>query len=202
MSKNIIQTIGQHVFKYDPPLFTEENVPVLAGNSKSADNVMLGNGNGREKYQFLGEGYYFWDDNIERAHKWGKTRCEDKYLVLELPLVLQGNRFLDLVGSRQDLRILVEALNAIRDRIPDLKLGAFFHMMQTMEKIEPGSWPFSIIRALNVKSNTQKIDFNHVPDSKMLLNPEIIICFYDKKELNLQSRRYIDKNDNQWTPKI
>ncbi len=83
MSKNIIQTIGQHVFKYDPPLFTEENVPVLAGNSKSADNVMQGNGNDRDKYQFLGEGYYFWDDNIERAHKWGKTRCEDKYLVFK-----------------------------------------------------------------------------------------------------------------------
>ncbi|MDE5872128.1 MAG: hypothetical protein K2H22_09325 [Muribaculaceae bacterium] len=172
MSKNIIHTVGQHVFKYDPPEYTENGVPVLAKNPEDKDE--------EKRFQFLGEGYYFWDDNINRAHKWGKTHYKDKYLIMEIPLSLQGNRFLDLVGSRADLMTLVDVLKETMKEIPNLKLGAFFHMMQTMEKYEPGTWPYSIIRALNVKSRANKISFNHVLDSNMLLNPEIIICFTKK----------------------
>lgn len=189
MSKNIIQTIGQHVFKYDPPEYTEKTTPVLAKNPEKRVK-------GIEKYQFLGSGYYFWDNNIERAHKWGQQHYNGKYKILELPLELKGDHFLDLVGSREDIMTLVNALKEIENNIPDLKLGAFFHVMQIIEKYRPGSWPYTIIRALNVKSNADKIPFNHIKGSRMLLDPEIIICFYEKKELNLQGIRYIDKKDS------
>lgn len=82
-------------------------------------------------------------------------------------------------------------------------LDAFFHIMQTMEKYEPGSWPFSVLQTLNVKGNANKISFNHIPDSKMLFNPEIIICFYEKNYLNLQGIRcYIHKEQESWHPSL
>ena len=204
MSKNIINTIGQHVFKYDPPQYTEKGAPVLAKNlitKESTKNVASEVVKKEEdKFQFLGEGYYFWDDNIKRAHKWGKQHCKGKYLILELPLELKGDRFLDLVGSREDCRIFYEAYKKKEKDTPGLKIGAFFHGIQTIAKNSHKPCPFSIVRALNLKSNAKKISFNHIIDSEMLLDPEIIICFYEKKELNLQSIQYKDKNDGVWVP--
>lgn len=191
MSRNIIHTTGQHVFKYLPPEFTEKGVPFLAMNT--ADKRT------EDKFQFLGEGYYFWDDNIERAHKWGKDHYQGHYMIMELPLKLEGENFLDLVGSREDLKGFCEVFSKIKKNRPGLKIGAFFHGMQEMAKIYPETWPFTAVRALNVKSNADKVSFNYVPGSKMLLDPEIIICFYEKKELNLRDIRYINKNNQEWT---
>ncbi len=197
MSRNIIHTTGQHVFKYDPPQYTEKGAPVLAENpeneSESTENDV--------KLQFLGQGYYFWDNNIKRAHKWGKSHYNGEYMIMEVPLCLQGDRFLDLIGSREDLMVFVDALKEVLKEIPNLKIGAFFHMMQTMEKYEAGAWPYSIVRALNVKSHANKISFNHLPDSSMLLNPEIIICFYNKNDINLQSIRFINRYNREWHQK-
>lgn len=154
------------------------------------------------KLQFLGEGYYFWDNNLKRAHRWGKTHYDGKYLIMQIPLELKGNRFIDLVGSREDISIFCESFKEMRKNIPGLTVGSFFFVMQKMEKYEHGSWPFTIIRALNLKKNAEAVPFNHLQDSKMSLNPEIIICFYDRNELNLHCVSYINQQDKKWTPKI
>lgn len=192
MSNNIIHTVGQHVFKYDPPLYTETGAPVLAKNPVADPNKTK---DIEPKLQFLGEGYYFWDDNIERAHKWGWDHYDGDYKIMELPLELKGDKFLDLVGSRADLQGFCRVFDKMREKKPGLKIGAFFKGMQEMEKNKPGSWTCTIVRALNAKNNAQKICFNHISTSKMLLNPEIIICFYEKKELNLQNLHYIDRKE-------
>ena len=202
MSENIISTVGQHVFKFDPPEFTEKGVPFMAENPTLEEQKTCENNGKEPRLQFLGEGYYFWDDNIARAHQWGKNRCKGKYLILEVDLVLSGNCFLDLVGSRRDLMIFLDVYNEMRKKFPGLKVGAFFKGMQEMARIKPDVWAYKIIRALNVKSKADKILFNCLPDSHMLLNPEIIICFYDKNNLNLQDSRYLDKNNDVWTPRI
>ena len=118
---------------------------------------------------------------------------------MELPLKLEGEKFLDLVGSREDLKGFCNVFNKMKDNNPDLKIGAFFNGMQEMAKINPQVWPFTVVRALNVKRNANKVLFNHLAGSEMLLNPEIIICFYEKNELNLQNIRYINKNNQEWT---
>lgn len=198
MSQNVIFTNGQHVFRYFPPEYTEDGVPVLAKNPSNTGN---GENEKEDKFQFIGEGYYFWDDNIERAHRWGNGHYKGDYLILELPLVLQGENFLDLVGSRKDLKLFLEVYSEMRKLMPGLKIGSFFYGMQTLAKYQPSKWPYTVIRVLNVKRNADRVSFNQVKGSEMLLNPEIIICFYEKNELNLQSKRYIDKNGKEWTPK-
>ncbi|MBD5280523.1 MAG: hypothetical protein HDS35_08265 [Bacteroides sp.] len=202
MSKNVISTIGQHAFKYDPPKYTEKGAPVLAKNPTPDEEKMVMESGKEPKFQFLGSGFYFWDNNIGRAHDWGHSRCNGKYLILEIPLVLTGDHFLDLVGSREDLMVFMDVYEKMRKLKPGLKVGAFFHGMQTMARHKPDVWPFKTIRALNVKGNSNKVLFNSIPNSHMLLNPEIIICFYDKNELILQDSRYIDKNNRVWTPSI
>lgn len=202
MSKNIIHTIGQHVFRYDPPEYTEKGAPVFAKNP-TPEKIKESEENKKEpKYQFLGAGFYFWDNNIKRAHRWGRQHYQNNYLILEIPLDLKGDNFLDLVGSREDLMKFLKAYRKIKKKFPGLKIGAFFHGMQTMTKNGFSAWPYKIIRALNVKSNASKIPFNNIPDSRMLLDPEIIICYYDKNELNLHRSRYLDKNNHTWTQKI
>lgn len=199
MSRNVIHTIGQHVFKYLPPEFTEQGAPFLARNPEEKQGFPVIDSRESERFQFLGEGYYFWDDNIERAHKWGNVHYKGHYLIMELPLKLEGDDFLDLVGSREDLRGFCKVFSRIRKNQPGLKIGAFFHGMQEMAKISPDTWPFTTVRALNVKSNADKVSFNHIPGSKMLLNPEMIICFYERKELFLRNIRYINKDNQEWT---
>lgn len=201
MSKNIISTVGQHVFRYDPPKFIEKDAPFRAKNPTAAEEKEAEIKGEEPRYQFLGEGYYFWDNNIGRAHKWGKKHCGNKYIILEADMILSGDAFLDLVGSREDLGIFLDVYEYMKKRDADLKIGAFFKGMQAIAKYQPGVWPFTIIRALNVKRNGNFAAYNHLPNADMLLDPEIIICFYDKKELNLQNTRYFDKNNNPWTPR-
>lgn len=193
MSENIIKTTGQHVFRYLPPKYTEKGAPFLAENKEVEKNgvkVM--------HYQFLGEGYYFWDYNIKRAHKWGRDHYEGDYKILEIPLVLSGDNFLDLVGSRKDVEILLKFMKELKNFVPIDKFGAFMHGIQQMKKMNYNKWPYTIIRALNLKSNTKSIPFNHLKDSRLLLNPEVIICFYDTKDINLQNKKIIDKQERQW----
>lgn len=188
MSENIIKTVGQHVFKYLPPKYTEKGAPFLAKNKEVEKN--------RKKimhFQFLGEGFYFWDHNLARAHKWGKTHYKGNYKILEVPLYLHGKNFLDLVGSRKDVETLLRVMNHMKGVVPVDKFGAFMHGMQEVRKRNPKKWPYTVVRALNLKQNADIIPFNHRDDSNLLINPEVIICFYDKKEINLQKQRIIER---------
>ena len=201
MSKNIIPTIGQHVFIYDPPKYTEKGVPVLAKNPTQKEEEEARRHKKKLKYQFLGEGYYFWDDNIRRALDWGTSHCNNKFLILETPLTLRGDHFLDLVGSRADLNLFMQAFEEIRIMNPNLTIGIFCKTMQKMAKYQPDKWPYRIVRGLNVKSTSPRIQFNQIIDSKMLLDPEIIICFYDLNDITLSDSYYLDQNQNRWTLK-
>lgn len=181
MSRNTIITKGQHVFRYDPPEFTENGAPFMA-----TLRIIEKDGVVEEKYQFLGDGFYFWDDNIRRAKKWGQSHCDGKYKILEVPLNLHGNDFLDLVGSRQDIENFLHIYNSMKKRVNSDSLGEFIYGMQQFNRDHPGTWPFRVVRALNVKSNAKSIPFGSVKNSEMLLNPEIIVCYYDKNDIDLQ----------------
>lgn len=141
-------------------------------------------------FQFLGEGYYFWDYNIKRARKWGK-KYKGQYRILEVPMILQGERFIDLAGSRLDLLEFIKLYQKYGRRFNATHIGGFITGMQTLEKMCRGSWPYTVIRAQNIKPVNSDMPFNTRTDAKMLLNPEIIICFYDKNEIILKDSRVI-----------
>lgn len=186
MSKNVIDTVGQHVFRYEPPEFTESGAPFLAHNSQKEIKAQV-----KDHFQFLGEGYYFWDNNIQRAKIWGEMHYEGKYKILEIPLVLQGDDFLDLAGSREDIANFCSLYDYYKDTFGYQGIGAFISGMMTLAKKNPKVWPYKVVRALNVKRKAPSSSFNHLKDSKMLLDPEIIVCFYDRDKINLSLSRVI-----------
>lgn len=183
MSRNIINTIGHHVFRYDPPYFDESGAPCKS---------VVTSKNNKQNYPFIGEGYYFWDDNIGRAKRWGEQRCKGKYKIMECSLRLQGEAFLDLVGSREDIRCFSMILDKIKSNGTNISgMGEAIYRLQLMAHYNPKVFPFKIIRVLDVSKNRERIDFVVGKESKMLLNPEMIICFFDKKDIPLwQARVY------------
>lgn len=48
------------------------------------------------KYHWLGNGIYFWDDDIDIAKLWGKQKFGNKYAVLLVPLKVERDRVFDL----------------------------------------------------------------------------------------------------------
>lgn len=192
MSLNIVRTIGHHTFRYDPPTWTEKGAPVKSKNNPETQE------NNEPQYKFLGDGYYFWDDNIEMAKRWGERQYKGKYKILECPLELKGENFLDLVGSRKDLRDFVTILNRIVEKWKDYKsIGKSLYLLQLMARYKPEVFPFTIIRSLDIKKNSlndnsgDSIQYTSQLNKKMLLSPEIIICFYEKNDIPLHNARFI-----------
>lgn len=180
MSRNIINTIGYHTFKYDPSNGYDESGAPCVSKVKTKED-------GSEVLPFVGEGYYFWDDNIERAHLWGRQRCHGKYKIMRCPLMLQGETFLDLVGSREDIRNFSLILEKLKEHCGDLTISKAILRLQMMSRSNPEIFPFKIIRVMDVSKNKGYIKFAIDKKSQMLLNPEIFICFFEIKDIPLQS---------------
>ena len=97
MSNNVVVTKGHHTCGQ----FVNDAVAIKRAPFKSICDQS------KRKDPFLGEGFYFWDDNIEAARWWGKSHYYGKYTILEYDFTLSGDHFLDLVGCRRDIRILL-----------------------------------------------------------------------------------------------
>ncbi len=182
MSNNIIKTKGHHTYRYEPPYYTDAGTPIYSKITGSGENT---------HFPFLGEGYYFWDNNIERAKRWGKQRYNGHYGINEYPLVLEGEYFLDLAGSRQDLYDFFAIVQKIWDKLGErMPIGQTICLLQTLERQKPGTFPFKIIRSLNVKTKHNTISYNSDKNikSSFLLDPEIIICFFDRNDVPIGSK--------------
>ena len=60
--------------------FVRKNAPFLA-----KDNPQ------NRKYQFLGTGYYLWEDDIEQAKRWGEVHYKNSYFVVEFECDFYGH---------------------------------------------------------------------------------------------------------------
>lgn len=181
MSTNIVNTKGHHTYNYEPPHFNDAGAPVFSKITSK---------DGETHFPFLGEGFYFWDDNINRAKLWGEQRYKGRYHIKEYHFELKGDSFLDLVGSRQDLFAFYTIARKIWARFGKMPIGQTICFLQNLEKSTPGTFPFKIIRALNVKTHRNTIPFNsdNGIKSTFLLDPEMIICFFDQKDIPIDCK--------------
>lgn len=93
MSNYIIFTY-QHTCKSSHDAFLKKNAPF-----KSV-KIKLQNSN-KFKIPFLGEGFYFWEENLSAAHKWGKKHCKNDYKILEyIDLKIDKDDILDFLNRR------------------------------------------------------------------------------------------------------
>jgi hypothetical protein len=166
-----------------------ENVPFLS-KYKPEDKIM----------PYLGEGYYFWDYNLEYAMVWGESHYSNKYFILECEVNIDcdDETYLDLVGNRKHLVGFVSLLmefNLIHEE--GTKGIDLCYIIEYLRKYcPPEVFPFKIIRAVDYKNEEKagiKIVFNGKGQkpSFTILNPRIIFAFKNRDEIPYKLKPFI-----------
>jgi len=97
-------------------------------NTSVFEKVILDNQSldfSKNSYDWLGNGIYFWEQNLERAVEWAKDRYKDKYAVIGAVidlgncLNLTDNKNIDIV--RKDYNILVQRFELANLPLPKNK---------------------------------------------------------------------------------
>lgn len=144
---------------------------------------------------FLGEGYYYWDNNINTAHFWGKSRYRNQYFILESELNLETDFFFDLVGNRQHMLDYITLYNKVKEKFKlktDWPIGRVFEFLKILEKQKEykGIFPFKVIRAIdNSVQRDKQFDFYFVSHRNNYTNlaPRLVICVIQKNNVILRS---------------
>lgn len=143
------------------------------------------------KTPFLGEGYYFWDYNLEYAKIWGKNHYANNFYICQSDISIENSDdslFLDLAGNRIHLVGFIELLwefNLIHEEgTKGIDLCWIIDYLRT--KCPAEVFPFEIIRAVDYNNNERagiKVIFNEGKKSFTILNPRIIFSFKNKKSI-------------------
>ncbi len=150
---------------------------------------------------FLGEGYYFWENNLELAKIYGNKRYNGKFFVLEFVLNINDERMLDLVGSREDIlwfKNFIEKIkkhfHLIKDKIEkklgflvkeDITVGFAIELMKILNVFEN----IDVIKAIDASYTKERLNFRFKKEF-LNLNPKIFYCFI-KWENNFYSSKKI-----------
>lgn len=146
---------------------------------------------------FLGESYYYWEENPKAAHSWGKRRYENNYNVVEyVDAKIDRENLLDFL-NRRDIAYFIDLIDKYKNKRPNSKnwkIANWIEFFKSLDKTIPGIFPFKYFRAdenlpdasLNstVKSKT---DFN-TTGYYTFLDPLIMICAVEKCDLNCSKK--------------
>lgn len=148
-----------------------------------------------EKTPFLGTGYYFWDNDLKRAHWWGRKHYKGEYCILETDLNISDELFFDLVGSRlhqQMLASLVVKFAYYGFERDNWTIGNFVEFLKEMEMSDyPGIFKYKAIRAADIGPKPGLIARFNLKrrESYTDLEPRYIICIIDLKNVHLTNKK-------------
>lgn len=138
---------------------------------------------------WLGHGYYFWDANDEWAHKFGRSRYPDKYMIFEGDIALNHETY-DLFGNVRHKLEFKEAWEILKEcgqftddmiRVADV--------LEYLKKIN--IFPYNSIRAADNPDQQNVIKFGGRLGEYMFLNERVQICLVTKKNLSLSTFRVV-----------
>jgi len=142
-----------------------KNFPFLSEYSPSEGNT-----------PFLGQGYYFWDFNLDYAKVWGKNHYNGNFYVCESNIEIDH----EIDGFLLDL-----AGNLIHEEgTAGIDLCWIIDYLRT--QCPPEAFPFDVIRAVDYNNDELlgiKVVFNENKKSYTVLNPRIIIAFKCKEKI-------------------
>lgn len=153
---------------------------------------------------WLGCGYYFWENYIENAHWWGRTRYSNSgYVICKSSYLNDPSTCFDLVDNYEHIKTL-------RDTIEELKKQGYYNdnkttiyriieFLKEMNLFEYKAARISIPNSRNKKSANDL----HIPvgPNTMLcydLAPQVQVYFYDKTLISvggysiIYPEKYID----------
>lgn len=133
---------------------------------------------------WLGSGYYFWDDEIEVAHKWAKEAgYNSNYIICKSSYDYDTQNYLDLVGHPKHLKLFREFYTALKKRLPNKKIK----VPSLIEFVKDELGKDFFYKAIRARSEWQEYDyiveFPGRKPSVLNLHPQIQICVIDKSFL-------------------
>lgn len=156
----------------------------------------------KSKPPFAGDGYYFWEDNIEAAEWWGYVKYAKKgfpfrIFKIDIDLIYDGT-FIDLIGNRQHIKLIANLIRKTKMNI-DCSEWKFHHFIAYFRKLElrqKGIFPFKMIRFNDAKLNPKiqeplLLSAQEQAQNSVLLNPFYIICVFDEVDLNLSTFTFV-----------
>lgn len=163
--------------------FVLENAPFLA-----KDNHI------QKKYLFLGEGYYFWEDDIEQAHKWGKTHYRDCYFIVEFDCEFDETYLLDLndrSGQKYLLDIKQKLELFLQKKIENWSLSQLINFLLKGKELGI-DFDYRIFKVRdNFSSNRMKNKIQFVSNKSNTTNIRdvFIIVFKDKRDIHNEKKQ-------------
>lgn len=138
---------------------------------------------------WLGDGYYFWDSNLEWAVEWGINGFEKKgkeFIIGKCIVDITNNCF-DLFGSVFNQLELKEAMRVFIDseKIKDNERLILPNIIQYMRN--KGIFKYKSIRAADITNKVIAFHFskNEFRKEFMEINQRVQICVIDKKDVVL-----------------
>ena len=156
--QNLLQTVSDS----DNPDYVESHGPFFC-----------------RKSPWLGEGYYFWDGLISRAHWWGKVHYDDKYMICQAYAHIEDELYLDLAGDMSQLKYFEKCYDAINEKF-DGKVKTVSFVIAKLKK--DNNFPYKAMRVLSefCGGDEKKIVFTLKSHSYLNLTPPMQICIYDR----------------------
>ena len=174
----------QHTCKKSQPAYLKYNAPF---KSVKVENHV----------PFLGEGYYFWEENQVAADRWGIIHYKNNYSVVEYKdWTIRGDEMLNFL-NRRDSNYFNDLKNKFIIKNPNSKkwfLAQWIEFFKSLKIKNPEIFPYLILRADEYlpdgKENDeirQKISLS-AKGYYSYTNPLIIICVIDKNNINCTSK--------------
>jgi hypothetical protein len=191
----MIQTYGHHTIENNGEKISNR---IKIGPVKSL--VLDEEGKPKKRPPFVGDGYYFWEDNLDAAEWWGGvhyTLLKKEYRIFRIDLTLDyaDNSFFDLVGNRQHLKLLAKLIDKTKKKIDcdGWVLHNYIAYWKVMNSRTEGVFPYKMIR-FNDSNMNPKIQMPislRATKNMTLLNPFYIVCVFDLEDIALKSFIFI-----------
>lgn len=187
--------MSNHNYTYQHTCKKGVNAYIL--HNSAFRSVIYKKADGKIYMPFLGEGYYYWEENIEAAHRWGKSHYRNNYNIVQYSncLIPQAET-LDFL-NRRDIRYFKELIEIYKVKRPESKKWFIANWIEFFKKLQKSNlekFPFNYFRAdenhPNIRTNDdlkEKTDFNYT-GYYIYLDPLIILCSINKCDLNCESK--------------
>lgn len=140
---------------------------------------------------WLGDGYYFWDSDLDLAHEWGRFGYEvrrKKYLICQGE-IQHDDCIFDLVGWIPHQKAFLTVMDLLLEQLP---AGSEPRMVDVLDFLRSNDvFPYNAIRAADKHSQSREVKFGGKRGEYAVLNQRTQICLINKKNLVLASFRII-----------
>lgn len=146
--------------------------------------------------QFLGSGYYLWEDDIEQAHHWGKVHYNNQYYIVAFECEIDEKSLLDL-NNREGQKEFFELYKLYEKRAKQINrnlnkihLNTFFNFWF---KDKLGKFTYKAIKVKDgiASKREQRFDFTSHKPNYTYLGGVYFYFFKRKEDMNVINKEIV-----------